>query len=65
VPWPGAAGYPVRISRLLSDPPLLLLGALLAATIVAFVAGIFPYPFGWIVLSALLVARLFVVLGRT
>jgi hypothetical protein len=44
---------------------LLLLGALLAATIVAFVADLFPYPFGWIVLSALLVARLFAVLGRT
>jgi dihydroxy-acid dehydratase len=42
---------------------VLLVGALLAATIIAFVTGLFPYPFGWIVLSALLVARLFVVLG--
>ena len=47
----------MRLSRLLTDPLLLLIGALLAATIVAFVAGLFPYPFGWIVLSALLVAR--------
>jgi hypothetical protein len=53
----------VRLSRLLKDPLVLLLGALLAATLVAFVAGLFPYPFGWIVLSALLVARGFVVLG--
>jgi dihydroxy-acid dehydratase len=53
----------VRLSRLLTDPLLLLIGALLAATIVAFVAGLFPYPFGWIIVSALLVARVFVVLG--
>ena len=35
-----------------------LLIALLAATLLAFFAGLFPYPIGWIVLTALLVFRL-------
>jgi dihydroxy-acid dehydratase len=35
-----------------------LLVILLIATLLAFFAGVFPYPVGWIVLTALLVFRL-------
>ena len=35
-----------------------LLASALAATLIAFFAGIFPYPYGWIVITALLVFRL-------
>lgn len=35
-----------------------LLVLLLAATLFAFFVGVFPYPVGWIVLTALLVFRL-------
>ena len=41
------------------DIPLLIIAALLIATIVAFALGIFPYPFGILVLSAFLLVRLF------
>jgi len=30
----------------------------LIATLIAFFAGVFPYPYGWIVLTVLLVFRL-------
>jgi len=40
------------------DIPLLIIIVLLIVTITAFVLDIFPYPFGIIVLSAFLVARL-------
>ena len=30
----------------------------LMATLIAFFAGVFPYPYGWIVFTALLVYRL-------
>lgn len=40
------------------DLPLLIIGLLLAATLAAFLGGAIPYPYGWIVLAALLVARL-------
>jgi dihydroxy-acid dehydratase len=36
----------------------LLLTVLLIATLLAFFTGVFPYPVGWIVLSALLLFRL-------
>lgn len=39
------------------DPLLIVLGVLLAASLGAFVMGFFPYPYGWMVLSALFVAR--------
>jgi len=41
-----------------SDFVLLMIGALLFATIAAFLAGLLPYPFGIIVLSILFVARI-------
>ena len=41
----------------LGDPVLLLLGGLLFLTLAAFAAGVLPYPFGWTVLSVLLLAR--------
>ena len=41
----------------------LLTGALIA-TLLAFFAGVFPYPYGWIVITALLVFRLTAVSQR-
>ena len=35
-----------------------LLVTILLATLVAFFSGVFPYPYGWIVISILLVFRL-------
>jgi len=35
-----------------------LLVVVLVATLVAFFTGVFPYPYGWIVISVLLVFRL-------
>lgn len=40
------------------DLLLLIIGLLLAATLIAFFSGILPYPFGWIVLGLLFTARL-------
>lgn len=40
------------------DIPLLIIGALLVATLTAFFAGALPYPIGWIVLGAAFVGRL-------
>ena len=37
---------------------------LLAATLMAFFTGLFPYPYGWIVITALLVFRLTAVHNR-
>jgi len=35
-----------------------LLILVLLATLIAFFAGVFPYPYGWIVITILLVFRL-------
>ena len=35
-----------------------LLALILILTLIAFFTGVFPYPFGWIVITALLVFRL-------
>jgi dihydroxy-acid dehydratase len=40
------------------DIPLLVIIVLLSITLVAFFSGVIPYPIGWIVLSAFLLARL-------
>ena len=40
------------------DLPLLVIIILLGITLAAFVSGLIPYPIGWIVLSAFLIARL-------
>ncbi len=42
----------------LADPVVLLLLALLLATLAAFLIGVFPYPFGLLVLVVLLAGRL-------
>jgi len=46
------------------DIPLLILGALLIATLTAFSMGILPYPIGWIILSAAFIGRLLYLKGR-
>jgi hypothetical protein len=46
------------------DLPLLVIGVLLLSTLAAFFGGATPYPFGWIVLSVLLVARLLQLAGK-
>ncbi|MDJ0778143.1 MAG: hypothetical protein QNJ85_09785 [Gammaproteobacteria bacterium] len=40
------------------DGITLLLIVALVATLIAFFSGVFPYPYGWIVLTALLLMRL-------
>ncbi len=39
------------------DPLLLLIIVLLIISLIAFLGGLIPYPFGLIVLSAFLIAR--------
>jgi hypothetical protein len=40
------------------DPLFITIWVLLAVTITAFLIGLTPYPFGWIVLTAFLLLRL-------
>ncbi len=42
---------------MLSDFPLLIIGALLLTTVAGYLSGYLPYPFGIIVLSILFIAR--------
>ena len=46
------------------DIPLLVLGALLAGTLVAFFTGVLPYPVGWIILGVAVVGRLLYLAGK-
>jgi dihydroxy-acid dehydratase len=46
------------------DIPLLIIGALLAATLTAFVLGILPYPIGWIILTMAVIGRLMFIKAR-
>ncbi len=46
------------------DIPLLIIGALLVATLTAFFAGALPYPIGWIILGAAFVGRLLYLKSR-
>ena len=39
------------------DIPLLVIGLMLVATLAAFAVGIFPYPFGFFILGAIMLAR--------
>lgn len=39
------------------DKPSLIIAALLAATMTAFLVGAIHYPYGWLVLVMLLIAR--------
>ncbi len=34
-----------------------ILIALLLATLIAYFSGVFPYPFGWLILMAVLIGR--------
>ena len=45
-------------NRATIDYPLLILLLLLAGTLIAFFAGLFPYPFGFIVITLAIVYRL-------
>ncbi len=40
------------------DATLAILALLLSTSLILFAAGIIPYPIGWMVLSALLFARI-------
>ncbi|MGB5278162.1 MAG: hypothetical protein WBO73_18485 [Gammaproteobacteria bacterium] len=40
------------------DIPLLIIGLLLTATLTAFLAGVFPYPFGLFILGFALLGRI-------
>ena len=42
----------------------MLLVALLLASLAAFLAGLFPYPFGFIILSVFVVARVVYLRGQ-
>lgn len=49
----------------LSDPLLIILLLLLLSSLALFFIGIFPYPFGLVILAALLMARLLVLRGKS
>jgi len=46
------------------DIPLLVIGTLLLATLIAFFMGVLPYPVGWIILTAAFLGRLLFIRGR-
>lgn len=46
------------------DISLLLIAVLLVLTLIAFLSGLIPYPFGLVVLSAFLTARLIHLAGK-
>jgi len=39
------------------DLPLVIIGALLIASLAAFFTGLLPYPIGWIILGAAFIGR--------
>lgn len=41
-----------------NDPILIVSGALLATSVALFLAGVTPYPYGWIALSVMVALRL-------
>ncbi|AGA34536.1 Dihydroxy-acid dehydratase [Thioalkalivibrio nitratireducens DSM 14787] len=45
------------------DTPLLIIGALLVATLIAFFTGVLPYPIGWIILTVAFIGRLIVLMS--
>jgi len=45
--------------KIFNDPLLLVLIGILAASLLAFLTGALPYPFGLLVLSAFIAARIF------
>ena len=50
--------------KTLLDPLLILLLLLLASSLGLFFGGLFPYPYGLLVLTVLLVARLLFLQGK-
>ena len=48
----------MKLKKLQIDTPLFIISALLAVTLVCFLAGLFPYPFGLFILSAALLGRI-------
>jgi hypothetical protein len=46
------------------DIILIVVGLLLLATLVAFFIGLLPYPYGFIVLSIVFIARIMQIRGR-
>ena len=46
------------LKLILHDPLLLIILVLLAATLYAYFAGLFSYPYGWLVLIAAAVWRM-------
>ena len=62
---PGLQGTSVPpIDPMGMDIPLLIIGALLIATLTAFFAGTLPYPIGWIILGAAFIGRLLYLKSR-
>ena len=54
---PGDSVSPAKV-RPRSDPVLIVSGALLATSVALFLAGVTPYPYGWIALSFMVALRL-------
>ena len=44
--------------KILKDPILLILLGILALSLLAFLTGVLPYPFGMLILSIYIVARI-------
>ncbi|TVP93173.1 MAG: hypothetical protein EA347_00815 [Thioalkalivibrio sp.] len=58
----GTSAPPIDLMHM--DIPLLIIGALLIATLAAFFAGVLPYPIGWIILGGAFIARLLYLRSR-
>ena len=44
--------------KIFKDPILLILLGILALSLLAFLTGVLPYPFGMLILSVFIVARI-------
>lgn len=53
-----------RIMNKLTDPLLITLSVLLAASVTAFFLGIIPYPYGLLVLGFFIVSRILYLKGK-
>ena len=50
--------------RLKLDPVLSVLALLLAVTLALYVYDVFPYPFGFVLLSAAIIGRILMLMDR-
>ena len=50
--------------KMFLDRTVLILVVLLLATLAAFLAGLFPYPFGFLILTVFIVARVLYLRGQ-